>query len=140
MQLYKIKFRMVDIKNGSNDPCELHFSIENEDDDIISRLKKDFTFEAGNSWIVSANRPAIMISSYGLKWYIRGSLGHVEGNRKYYNRTTNAVFYKYDFNNEIYKKYLEIRNKFYIGQFDPVTGIMRIEVKNQEDNKPDIVE
>ena len=80
--IYQIKFRMADIKSGNSDPWELHFNIENEDDYIISRLKKDFTFEVGSSWVVSANRPEPMISIYKLKWFIRGSLGHVEGNKK----------------------------------------------------------
>ena len=126
IMIYKIKLRMANVKNKANDPWELHFNIENEDDDIISRLKKDFTFEVGSSWIVSAYRPEPMIGIYNLKWYIRGSLEHIEGNKKYYNIAANAVFNKHEFNNKIDGEYSEIRNKFYNGQFDSVTGIMKI--------------
>jgi len=125
--IYKLKFRMADIKNGAKDPWEIHFKVEeNEDDYIIDRLKKDFIFDVGGSWMVRANCPEPMISIYGLKWYIKGSIGHVEGNRKYYNIADNIILNKHEFNNVIDQKYSEIRNKFYNGQFDSSTGIMKI--------------
>jgi len=124
--IYKIKFRVANIKNGNSDPWELHFSIEQEDYYIIDRLKKDFIFEINNSWVMSACRPNPMISIYGLKWDIRGSLGHIEGNKKYYNLAANVAFHKHEFNKEIEREYPEIRNKFYYGQFDSKTRIMKI--------------
>jgi hypothetical protein len=127
MRSYEIKFIMADIKSRNNDPWEVHFSIEEEDGDIINRLKKDFTFKVGgSSWVVSANRPKSMISKYRLNWYIRGSSGHVKGNKKYYSKSADTIFNKHEFNQGIEQTYPQIRDQFYNGQFDLETGVMKI--------------
>lgn len=117
---------MADIKNNNSDSWELHFNVENEDDDVIKILEKDFTFELRSSWIISANHPEPMISKYNMKWYIRGSLGYVDGNKKYYNETADAIFNKHEFNEEIIEEYPQIKDKIFDGQFDSSTGIMKI--------------
>ncbi|MCK4540310.1 mismatch-specific DNA-glycosylase [Candidatus Parcubacteria bacterium] len=120
---YKIKFRLNDIQSDSNDPWELHFGIEKENENIKKQLKKDFTFKLNNDWIVSANKTKFRGRPY---WFIRGSIDYVSGNKKYYKKESKTFYHKKYFNKELIENCPQIKEKNYEGEFDMNKKIMTI--------------
>ncbi|MCG2701091.1 hypothetical protein L6267_02930 [Candidatus Parcubacteria bacterium] len=121
--IYKIKFCFKDIKISGSNPWELHFWVENEDEKINERLKEDFVFRLNNDWIVSANKATFRGNYY---WFIRGSMGYVNGNKKYYKTKSEISYHKKYFNEELIEKYPQIKEKDYEGKFNVGKGIMII--------------
>ena len=126
MQKYKIIFNLknIDPNNlNNNNPYELHFNIINSDNKIESRLTKDFIFQLKNQWIVSANNGNLKKAN---RWYIKGSEGHREGNKKYYNQDNRTFYFREEFVNELLEENPSIREKEHAGEFDLEKGIMKI--------------
>lgn len=120
--IYKIDFKLNDIQTDS-DPWELHFWITNEDEKIANILIKDFIVRLNNDWVVSANKTTFYGKPY---WYIKGSIGHVNGNKKYYRKDIKTSFNKEDFNKELRSLFPDIEKKLHKGIFDEETSVMKI--------------
>lgn len=127
MSEYKLEFILENIGNKSEDPWELHFKILNENDaeEINTLLRKNFTFKLKNNWIVSANDTGAFCRR-GYKWYIKGSIGHIDGNKKYYRTDIKTSFHKKDFNKELHEFYPDIDKEYCLGVFNKEKNEMGI--------------
>ena len=120
--IYKLNFKLVDIRNNCRDPRELHFRIENTNQNVEDLLRSGFMFILSGKWGVSANNGNMVPA---VTWYIRGQ--QIERQRKrYYNETKKKYCYKNEFNKELIRKHPSIENDCHKGEFNTETKIMKI--------------
>ena len=120
--IYKLNFKLVDIRNNCHDPWELHFRIENTNQNVEDLLRSGFMFILSGKWGVSANNGNMVPT---VTWYIRGR--QIERQRRrYYNETKEAYCYKNEFNEELIRKHPSIKEDWHKGEFNTETKIMKI--------------